>query len=117
MAKRALSLAQVNAIAKPGNTWAGPQSLYFQVRIPNRRSWLFRYERQGDPVDGLWACNWPRSGSTFRCRDQALRLYLAVCDGADPVVGRRAKRAEVAEQSRAPAFALALQREYRGQRG
>lgn len=88
MQKRALSQPQVAAIQAPGNHWVGPAPLYLQIRPQGTRSWLFRYQRQGKtrwmglgPAAGIAPVTLPDA------RDKALRLYVAVRDGADPVAG------------------------------
>lgn len=44
--RRALSAAQVNALAADGVHRVAP-SLYLQIRPQGTRSWLFRYSRNG----------------------------------------------------------------------
>jgi integrase len=93
MAKRALSLPQINAIQAEGNHWVAP-SLYLQIRPQGTRSWLFRYEKDGRT---RWRGLGPAAGigpvSLTDARYEAERLRVVVRNGGDPIAEKKAKRA------------------------
>lgn len=108
--RRALSAAQVNALAADGVHWVAP-SLYLQIRPQGTRSWLFRYSRNGENQwMGLGAAS---DKALTEARDEAALLRIKVRRGGDPVAEREqaAEAAQAAKpRSKAPSFAECAER-------
>ena len=91
MARRALTVTQVNALDKDGVHWIAP-SLYLQIRNQQgTRSYLFRYGRDGEN-------QWLGLGSVAHkplseARDEAAELRALVRRGGDPLAVREQKAA------------------------
>jgi integrase len=79
--------------AKPGRHYDG-DGLVLQVSSERRRSWLFRYERNGKE---RWAgLGSTRTFSLKEARERARKMRQMLADGIDPIDAKRAAKAKVA---------------------
>ena len=86
-----LSALKVRNLTVPGRYGDGG-GLWLQVRSADRRSWVFRYKRQGRPH---WMGLGPLDDVTLaEARELAREARRALLKGDDPLDQRRAERAE-----------------------
>src|SRR5262245_2841780 len=86
-----LTVKKVAALREPGR-YHDAHGLYLQIRGPNSRSWLLRYERGGREHQlGLGPAH---TVTLSEARERARRARLQLLDNIDPIDARKAERAQ-----------------------